>query len=248
VAESAVGSGPSAGRAQDVLEALSTVVGYDCAGLSYLDPGAGRLRALATVGYWDGFDEATGVAEYREEHARLHMHARNRPLRFSDLPDRGAATFTATELAWPLGLRGGLGMALYARDGRETGFLSVNTVGADGIGDAERDLIALLGGVLGEVTDVLGALAERFRGQVLLGPARSSPCPEPASTRCCAAAQPPPSCCGGWWRIGSSRRRSTGGSPRPAAGIASSWSRSPTPAPPIASRPRASPRSSCPTG
>ena len=167
MAESAVGPGPSAGRAQEVLEALSTVVGFDCAGLSYLDPGAGRLRALATIGYPDGFDAATGVPEYREEHARLRMLAPNRPLRFSDLPDGGASTFTATELAWPLGLRGGLGMALYARCGRETGFLSLNTVGLHGIGDADRDLVSLLGGVLGEVSDVLGSLAARFRGQVL---------------------------------------------------------------------------------
>jgi DNA-binding CsgD family transcriptional regulator len=168
VAESAAGPGPSAGRARDVLEALRTVVGFDCAALSFRDPSEGRLRTLAKIGYADRFDEATGLPEYRAEHARLHMLTPNRPLRFSDLPCGGASTFSATELAWPAGLRGGLGMALYARDGRETGFLTVNTIGADGLDDGERDAVALLGGVLGEVSDVLGALAVRFRGRVLL--------------------------------------------------------------------------------
>ena len=168
MAESAAGPGPSASRAQDVLDALRGVVDFDCAGLSFLDPAEGRLRTLASVGYPDGFYEATGLPEYRAEHARLRMLVPRRPLRFSDLPDGGASTFTATELAWPMGLRGGLGMALYARDGRETGFLSINTIGAGGLDDADRDAVALLGGVLGEVSDVLGALAVRFQGQVLL--------------------------------------------------------------------------------
>jgi hypothetical protein len=97
-----------------------------------------------------------------------------RPLRFSDLPDGGAATFTATELAWPTGLRGGLGMALYARDGRETGFFSLNTVAAGRPTDRDRDVVAALAGVLGEVADAVGGFSLGLGyGSVLLSPAGS---------------------------------------------------------------------------
>jgi hypothetical protein len=48
-------------------------------------------------------------------------------------------------------------MALYARDGRETGFLSLNTVAARRPSDGDRDTVAALAGVLGEVADAVGA-------------------------------------------------------------------------------------------
>jgi DNA-binding CsgD family transcriptional regulator len=156
VTESAAASLPTAERAEAVLEALRGVVDFDCAALSFFDAAEKRLRTLAQLDYPDGFDEATGAPEYRAEHERLRMLRPGRPLRFSDLPDGGATTFTATELAWPLGLRGGLGMALYARDGRETGFFSLNTVAADRPTDRDRDVVAALAGVLGEVADAVG--------------------------------------------------------------------------------------------
>jgi hypothetical protein len=157
VVESAAAALPSAERAEAVLEALREVVGFDAAALSFLDPGEQRLRTLAQLDYPDGFDEATATPEYRAEHQRLRMLRPGRPLRFTDLPDGGATSFTATELAWPAGLRGGLGMALYARDGRETGFLSLNTVAARRPSDGDRDTVAALAGVLGEVADAVGA-------------------------------------------------------------------------------------------
>jgi DNA-binding CsgD family transcriptional regulator len=168
VAEAAAASLPAAERAEGVLEALRGVVDFDCAALSFFDPGERRLRTLASLDYPGGFDEATGAPEYRAEHERLRMLRPHRPLRFSDLPDGGATTFTATELAWPVGLRGGLGMALYARDGRETGFFSLNTVATGRPTDRERDVIAALAGVFGEVADAVGRFARGLGYRVLL--------------------------------------------------------------------------------
>jgi DNA-binding CsgD family transcriptional regulator len=168
LAEAAAASVPAPERAEAVLAALRGLVGFDCGALSFYDPGSRRLRTLAQLDYPDGFDEASGTPGYRAEHERLRMLRPGRPLRFSDLPGNGATTFTATELAWPAGLRGGLGMALYAPDGRETGFLTLNTVAADRPTDRDRDLVAALGGVLGGVADAVGALAVREGGARLM--------------------------------------------------------------------------------
>jgi DNA-binding CsgD family transcriptional regulator len=169
VAESAAASLPAPERAEAVLQALRGVIGFDCAALSFFDPGEQRLSTLAQLDYPDGFDEATGTPEYRAEHERLRMLRPGTPLRFSDVPGGAATTFTATELAWPVGLGGGLGMALYARDGRETGFFSLNTVAADRPTDGDRDLVAALAGVLGEVADAVGRFSVGLGyGHVLL--------------------------------------------------------------------------------
>jgi hypothetical protein len=98
-------------------------VPFDCAGIATVR--ADGLHLLAEVDCPTGFDRALRAPEYRAEHAALGMLGPGRPLRFCDLPCGGRTSFTATELAWPVGLRGGLGMALYSADGREVGFISL---------------------------------------------------------------------------------------------------------------------------
>jgi DNA-binding CsgD family transcriptional regulator len=91
-----------------------------------------------------------------------------RPLRFSDLLCGGRTSSTATELAWPVGLRGGLGMALYSADGREVGFVSLNTEAGDALTELHRDILGLLGGLLAQVADVPAAVARRHGGRAFI--------------------------------------------------------------------------------
>jgi DNA-binding CsgD family transcriptional regulator len=152
--------------ARDVLQSLRQTVPFDCAAIATVR--ADGLHLLAQVDCPTGFDRGLRTPEYRAEHAALRMLRPGRPLRFSDLPCGGRTSFTATELAWPVGLRGGLGMALYSADGREVGFVSLNTEARDVLTELHRDILGLLGGLLAQVADVPGAVARRHGGRAFI--------------------------------------------------------------------------------
>jgi DNA-binding CsgD family transcriptional regulator len=142
---SAVGESPhdTPARAQAALEGLYGLIAYDCAVLCQTD---GRsLSAVAAVGHGQTVRFAVARKEYRGEQKALGMDRTGRPLRFRDLPCRGRSTFTATELAWPAGLRDGLGMSLRSGSGRVVGHVALNAVREGSFTDEHRDLLALLG-------------------------------------------------------------------------------------------------------
>ncbi len=70
-------------------------------------------------------------------------------LRFGDLPGRGRDTFTVRELAWPAGLKDGMGMSLRSRDGHFLGHIALNTVTEGAFSEDHRDLLTLLNRSLG---------------------------------------------------------------------------------------------------
>ena len=70
-------------------------------------------------------------------------------LRFGDLPGRGRDTFTVRELAWPAGLKDGMGMSLRSRDGHFLGHIALNTVTEGTFSEDHRDLLTLLNRSLG---------------------------------------------------------------------------------------------------
>jgi DNA-binding CsgD family transcriptional regulator len=130
-------------RAQAALECLSGLIAYDCALLCRTD---GRsLSAVAVVGHNEAGRFAVAREEYRGEQKALEMDRTGLPLRFRDLPCRGRSTFTATELAWPAGLRDGMGMSLRFRSGHVVGHVALNAVRDGSFTDEHRDLLALLG-------------------------------------------------------------------------------------------------------
>ena len=66
------------------------------------------------------------------------------PLRFRDLPDGGRSSFTVTELAWPAGLRDGMGMTLTSLSGEVVGHVALNASRNGTFSDDHRDLLGLL--------------------------------------------------------------------------------------------------------
>ncbi|WCB96210.1 hypothetical protein DSM104299_04966 [Baekduia alba] len=205
----------------EVLRCLREAIPFDAATLARLREG--ELQLLASAGHADGIGAALRSPEYRAEHAALGMLAPGRPLRFADLPCGGSTTFTARELAWPEGLRGGLGMALYAVDGREVGFVSVNTEARDGITDLHRDLVGLSAGLLAHAVDVPGLVARRHGGRALIaGDGAVVPIPDAAPCPTSGSS----TWRGRWWRAAGPTRRSCARRHVAVAGCASGSRRS----------------------
>ena len=62
-------------------------------------------------------------------------------LRFGDLPSRGRHTFTVRELAWPAGLKDGMGMSLRSQNGRFLGHIALNAATEGTFSEDHRDLL-----------------------------------------------------------------------------------------------------------
>lgn len=131
------GSGPAI-----ALVALSTLIPYDRGVLCRAD--GESLVPVATVGHGGSVAAAVGRMEYRREQRSLGMDLSGAALRFDDLPGRGRSCFTVTELAWPAGLRDGIGMSLRASDGRFIGHVALNATREGSFSEDHRDLLTLL--------------------------------------------------------------------------------------------------------
>jgi DNA-binding CsgD family transcriptional regulator len=70
-------------------------------------------------------------------------------LRFGDLPSRGRHTFTVRELAWPAGLKDGMGMSLRSQNGRFLGHIALNAATEGTFSEDHRDLLTFLNRPLG---------------------------------------------------------------------------------------------------
>lgn len=162
VAEQVAAPLPPGERAEAVLEALRLLIPYDCAALSLWHPSADSYRPLANADYPERVYRELHRPQYHDEHVALGMFVHRRPLCFRDLPDRGASVPSIADYAVPAGMREGLGLALFAADGRRVGYLSLNTVTRRYPTDRQRDAIGLLGPALGAAVDAAGALAARL--------------------------------------------------------------------------------------
>ncbi len=149
-------------RARHVLEALREVVPYDCAALALWDPAAKTYRPLANVDYPERVYAALHAADYRQEHVQLGMFDHRQPMRFRDLPCGGASVHSIADVAWPEGFREGLGLALFTRDDRSVGYLSLNTTSRRYPTDRQRATVGMLGPTLATVTDTAGVLLRRL--------------------------------------------------------------------------------------
>ncbi len=129
-------------RARAALEGLSGLIPFDCAVVCRAD---GRSLSLAAaIGHRDRVGSAIGREEYRREQTALGMDLSSAPMRFRDLPNGGRSSFTVTELAWPAGLRDGMGMTLMSPSGGVVGHIALNAVRNGTFTDDHRDLLGLL--------------------------------------------------------------------------------------------------------
>lgn len=144
IAETPAGDGLSASVA---LEALSKLIPFDCAALCRAE--AGSLVPVAATGYRDTVGSSVGREEYRSEQRSMGMDISGAALRFGDLPSRGRHTFTVRELAWPAGLKDGMGMSLRSQNGRFLGHIALNAATEGTFSEDHRDLLTFLNRPLG---------------------------------------------------------------------------------------------------
>ncbi|MFI1912263.1 hypothetical protein [Nocardia sp. NPDC020380] len=151
---------PIAERARSVLAALRDLVPYECAALSAWDPISGVYRPVVNAGYSPPIFAAIHSELRRDEHARLGLLDQPLTVRFRDLPG-GGRDLTSYRVVAPAGFREGLGSALFTRDGRHAGSLSLSTTNARYPSARQRDLVALLAPTLAGITDAVGAVCAR---------------------------------------------------------------------------------------
>jgi DNA-binding CsgD family transcriptional regulator len=150
-------------RAEAVLDALEKVTPLQAATILLLDPGRGEGKPLARRGY----DAA--VAAYMDSEAcieeveLLGFNRHRRPMRLQDFPVPLDRVPGWVEYLRPAGFRGGMGVGLFARDGRHLGVLGLNTDSERYPDEGVRDLIGALAPVIADAVDPLRSLAAAAR-------------------------------------------------------------------------------------
>lgn len=146
-------------RAAALLEPLHRLLPFDGAWLALRDEHRRGHRSLVSTGW----DRATAAhldgPVLVDEIEQLGMTRSHHPLRVADLPSPASELRSWAEYLLPAGFREGLGMCLFAADGRHLGFLGLLTGSSTTPSDAARDLLAALGPVLAQAVDPLRAAA-----------------------------------------------------------------------------------------
>lgn len=163
VAQVAASRGRPVERATALLEPLHQLLPFDGAWLALCDDTRRGHQSLIstgwgrrTAGYLDG-------PVLVDEIEQLGMTRSRAPLRVADFPVNVSELRSWAECLLPAGYREGLGMCLFAADGRHLGFLGLFTASPAVPSDAARDLLAALGPALAQSFDPLRSVAMAAR-------------------------------------------------------------------------------------
>jgi DNA-binding CsgD family transcriptional regulator len=146
-------------RAAALLEPLHRLLPFDGAWLALRDEKRRGHRSLVSTG-WDRRTAAyLDGPVLVDEIEQLGMTRSHTPLRVADFPLPASELRSWAECLLPAGFREGLGMCLFAADGRHLGFLGLFTGRPTVPSDAARDLLAALGPALAQAIDPLRSAA-----------------------------------------------------------------------------------------
>ncbi len=152
VARIAANAEEPADRARSLLEPLHELLPFDGAWLALRHASLRGHRSLVSIG-WDRRTAACldgpGLVDEVEQLGRSNSRT---PARGADFSAITGLRFWA-ECLQPAGIREGLGLSLFAPDGRHVGFLGLFTGSPTVPSDAARDLLAALGPTLGQAVD-----------------------------------------------------------------------------------------------
>jgi DNA-binding CsgD family transcriptional regulator len=158
----ALPNGPAA-RAAALLEPLHRLLPFDGAWLALRDVERRGHRSLVSRG-WDRRTAAyLDGPVLVDEIEQLGMTRSHTPLRVADFPSPASELRSWAECLLPAGFHEGLGMCLFALDGRHLGFLGLFTASRAVPSDAARDLLAALGPTLAQAIDPLRSAAAAAR-------------------------------------------------------------------------------------
>ena len=146
-------------RAAAMLEPLHRLLPFDGAWLALRDQDRRGHHSLVSTG-WDRRTAAyLDGPVLVDEIEHLGMTRSRTPLRVADFPTPPSELRSWAECLLPAGLREGLGMCLFAPDGRHLGFLGLFTASPEVPSEAARDLLAALGPTLAQAVDPLRSAA-----------------------------------------------------------------------------------------
>ncbi|WP_083298071.1 helix-turn-helix transcriptional regulator [Mycolicibacterium grossiae] len=153
VARIAAMPGEPSDRAAALFEPLHRLLPFDAAWLALCDEQRREHRPLLSTG-WDRrtlayLEGPVHVAEIEQ----LGMTRSHTPLRVADFPVPASELRLWWECLLPAGLREGLGVCLFATDGRHLGFLALFTSSATVPSETARDLLAALAPTLAHAVD-----------------------------------------------------------------------------------------------
>jgi DNA-binding CsgD family transcriptional regulator len=155
--------GGPAERAAAMLEPLHRLLPFDGAWLALRDDGRRGHRSLVSTG-WDrdtaAYLDGPVVIDEIEQLGMAHTHT---PMRVADFPAPASEFRVWAECLLPAGFHEGIGMCLFAPDGRHLGLLGLFTASPTVPSDATRDLLAALGPTLAQAIDPLRSAAAAAR-------------------------------------------------------------------------------------
>lgn len=146
-------------RARALLEPLHQLLPFDGAWLALRDEHRRGHHSLVSTG-WDRrtatYLDGPVVVDEIERYGMTRSHT---PLRVADLPSPASEVESWAEYLLPAGFHEGLGMCLFATDGRHLGFLGLFTGSATVPSIVALNLLAALGPVLAHAIDPLHSAA-----------------------------------------------------------------------------------------
>lgn len=158
----ALPDGPAV-RAEAMLEPLQRLLPFDGAWLALRDEDDRTHHSLVSTGWGDDTAAYLDGPILVEEIEQLGMTRSRTPLRVADFPSPASELRTWAECLLPAGFREGLGVCLFAPDGRHLGFLGLFTGSPVVPSDAARDLLAALGPLLAQAVDPLRSASAAAR-------------------------------------------------------------------------------------
>jgi DNA-binding CsgD family transcriptional regulator len=150
---------PPVERAVALLEPLHQLLPFDGAWLALCDEQRRGHHSLVSTGWNRQTAAYLDGPVLVDEIEQLGMARSRTPLRVADFPSPVSELRAWAECLLPAGFREGLGMCLFAADGRHVGLLGLFTGSPTVPSDAARDLLAALGPALGQAIDPLRSIA-----------------------------------------------------------------------------------------
>jgi DNA-binding CsgD family transcriptional regulator len=152
-------SGSLAERAEALLAQLQRVVRFDAGVISLLPPGQDAHVSLIRSGYDERTCGHLDSPSLLEDLELMGLRRSRRPLRLRDLPIPPSDILGWAEYLEPAGFRDGVSAGLFTPDGRYLGVLALDTLAADQVSEAARDLLGLLATPIASAVDPLRSLA-----------------------------------------------------------------------------------------
>ncbi|BCJ41284.1 hypothetical protein GCM10010168_89560 [Actinoplanes ianthinogenes] len=145
-------------RAEAILDPLRRVIPFQAVRIALLDPEARRHDLLSCHGYDDHIRAYMTTSEDYDEIESLGLHGTT-PLRVHDFPVPAEEIRSWVELFRPAGFVEGVGVGLITREGRQVGFLGLNTDSPAHPSPAACNLVRLLAPTIAYAVDPLRSLA-----------------------------------------------------------------------------------------